>query len=287
MITKLNKAHKYYNTRELCKLLKLPRSSYYYQAKVNDKPMNDTIKSIIQSMKQISIETGHTYGKRRLKHHLNAKGHQIGIYAVASLMKKTNIKAIRPKKRHYYPNSGVLHRTADNLLNREFNQQSSNTHWVGDITYIKTYQGWSYLASVLDLASRQIVGWSLSKQPNAQLAQNAMNNAIARYKPNLSKLMFHSDQGTQYSSKMYVEYCANNNITQSMSRKGNCWDNAVMERFFRSLKTERLNYQSFANHFEVVQNVESYIYFYNYKRIHSAIGYLTPAQKMAELEKVA
>jgi transposase InsO family protein len=287
MITKMNKAHKYYNTRELCKLLKLPRSSYYYQAKVINKPMSDTIKSMIQSMKQISIETGYTYGKRRLKHHLNAKGHQIGICAVASLMKKTNIKAIRPKKRHYYPNSGALHRTADNLLNREFNQQSSNTHWVGDITYIKTYQGWSYLASVLDLASRQVVGWALSKQPNTELVQNAMNNAIARYKPNLSKLMFHSDQGTQYSSKMYVEYCANNNITQSMSRRGNCWDNAVMERFFRSLKTERLNYQSFANHFEVVQNVESYIYFYNYKRIHSAIGYLTPAQKMAELEKVA
>ena len=106
--------------------------------------------------------------------------------------------------------------------------------------------------------------------------------------------MFHSDQGTQYSSKAFIDYCSTNGITQSMSRKGNCWDNAVMERFFRSLKAERLNHQSFANHFEVVQNVESYIYFYNYKRIHSAIGYITPAfilpcgvQKMAELEKVA
>jgi transposase InsO family protein len=184
-------------------------------------------------------------------------------------------------------NRGTLHRTADNLLNREFSQQKSNTHWVGDITYIKTYQGWSYLASVLDLASRQVVGWSLSKQPNAKLAQDALDNAINRYKPNTKYLMFHSDQGTQYSSKAFIDYCGDNNITQSMSRKGNCWDNAVMERFFRSLKTERLNYQSFANHYEVVQNVESYIYFYNYKRIHSAIGYLTPAQKMAELEKVA
>ena len=96
-----------------------------------------------------------------------------------------------------------------------------------------------------------------------------------------------TDQGTQYSSKAFIDYCSNNSITQSMSRKGNCWDNAVMERFFRSLKAERLNHQSFSNHFEVVQNVESYIYFYNYKRIHSAIGYMTPAQKMAELEKVA
>ena len=113
-----------------------------------------------------------------------------------------------------------------------------------------------------------------------------MDNAINRYDPNTDNLMFHSDQGTQYSSKAFIDYCSKNNITQSMSRKGNCWDNAVMERFFRSLKGERLNHQSFANHYEVVQNVESYIYFYNYKRIHSAIGYMTPAQKMAELEKV-
>ena len=121
-----------------------------------------------------------------------------------------------------------------------------------------------------------------------------MDNAINRYQPNTDNLMFHSDQGTQYSSKAFIDYCSKNSITQRMSRKGNCWDNAVMERFFRSLKVERLNHQSFANHFEVVQNVESYIYFYNYKRIHSAIGYITPAfilpcgvQKMAELEKVA
>ncbi len=211
-------------------------------------------------------------------------------------MKMANIKVIKPKKRHYYPNTGKLHKRADNLLNREFNQTNSNTHWLGDITYIKTYQSWSYLACVLDLASRQVIGWALSKQPNAQLAQDAMDNAINRYQPNTDNLMFHSDQGTQYSSKAFIDYCSKNSITQSMSRKGNCWDNtpqggtkqsAVMERFFRSLKAERLNHQSFANHFEVVQNVESYIYFYNYKRIHSAIGYMTPAQKMAELEKVA
>ena len=105
--------------------------------------------------------------------------------------------------------------------------------------------------------------------------------------PKSNTLDSSADQGTQYSSKAFIDYCAKINITQSMSRKGNCWDNAIMERFFRSLKAERLNHQSFANHYEVVQNVESYIYFYNYKRIHSAIGYMTPAQKMAELEKVA
>ena len=285
MITKLSEAYQQYNVQELCQLFDHARSSYYYQSR--DKPMDSDTKAIIKSMKQISLETGYTYGRRRLQRQLSSEGYQIGIYRTTTLMNKANIKAIRPKKRHYYPNTGKLHKRADNLLDREFNQTNSNTHWVGDITYIKTYQGWSYLASVLDLASRQVVGWSLSKQPNSQLAQDAMDNAINRYNPNTDNLMFHSDQGTQYSSKAFIDYCSKNSITQSMSRKGNCWDNAVMERFFRSLKTERLNYQSFANHYEVVQNEESYIYFYNYKRIHSAIGYMTPAQKMAELEKVA
>ena len=112
---------------------------------------------------------------------------------------------------------------------------------------------------------------------------NCSNDLVARID---TDDISHPDQGTQYSSKAFIDYCSKNSITQSMSRKGNCWDNAVMERFFRSLKGERLNHQSFANHYEVVQNVESYIYFYNYKRIHSAIGYMTPAQKMAELEEV-
>lgn len=99
--------------------------------------------------------------------------------------------------------------------------------------------------------------------------------------------MFHSDQGVQYSAKKFTSYCDKLSVTTSMSRRGNCWDNAVMERFFRSLKTEKINYEDFNNHNEVVKSVESYIYFYNYKRIHSAIGYLTPVEKMAELKKVA
>jgi transposase InsO family protein len=285
MIVKMNKACKKYNTQELCELLKLPRSSYYYQVKA--KIANDNTSAMIKFIKQTAIEVGHTYGKRRMRVSLNQQGYDIGVYQTATLMKRANVVAIRPRKRHYYPNAGLMFKKAKNLLNREFEQQTLNTHWVGDITYIKTYQGWSYLASVLDLGSKQLVGWALSKQPNAQLAKDALSNAVARHQPNTNKLMFHSDQGVQYCANVFAQYCSQSKITQSMSRRGNCWDNAVMERFFRSLKTEKLNYQSFANHSEVVENVESYIYFYNYKRIHSAIGYLTPAQKMAELEKVA
>ena len=285
MITQMNKACKPYHTKELCQLLKLPRSSYYY--KIKDKPVNDNTNAMIKLIKQTAIEVKHTYGKRRMQVALKNKGWTIGVYQTATLMKKANVVAIRPKKRHYYPNAGIVNKKAENLLNREFEQPSINTHWVGDITYIKTYQGWSYLASVVDLSSKQVVGWALSKQPNAQLAKDALVNAIYRHQPNTHQLMFHSDQGVQYCANMFAQYCKSRSITQSMSRRGNCWDNAVMERFFRSLKTERLNYQSFSNHQEVVENVESYIYFYNYKRIHSAIGYKTPAEKMAELKKVA
>src|SRR5665648_68454 len=159
-----------------------------------------------------------------------------------------------------------------------------NTHWVGDITYIHSHQGWSYLASILDLSTREVVGWAMSKNPNAELAKAALNHAIRRQQPDTSKLLFHSDQGMQYSAKLFVDYLDVLQIKQSMSRRGNCWDNSVMERFFRSLKSERLSHLRFMSHDAVVNCVESYIYFYNYKRLHSSLGYITPAQKVTELK---
>jgi len=293
MINRMNKANnkntktnnKPYKIKELCKIFGLPRSSYYYQQA--DKTIDDNTNKIITSIKQIAIDTKHTYGKRRMKIMLNKQGFNIGIHRTKTLMQKAGVVAIRPRKRHKYCESDSSHKYSNNLLSRDFIQTTKNTHWVGDITYIKTKQGWSYLASVLDLSSKQIVGWSLSKNPNAELSKNALINAITRHNPDTNELMFHSDQGVQYSARTFTNYCDKLGITTSMSRRGNCWDNAVMERFFRSLKTEKLNYEDFNNHDEVVRSVESYIYFYNYKRIHSAIGYKTPAEKMAELGKVA
>jgi len=202
-------------------------------------------------------------------------------------MKANNLIAIKPKKKHYYPNSGVEHKYANNLLNRKFKPDTINTHWVGDITYIRNHQGWSYLACVLDLATNEIVGLAISKHPNSDLAIEALNRAINLKQPNTKKLMFHSDQGVQYSSKAFRDNLRCLKITQSMSRRGNCWDNAIMERFFRSLKTERLNSISFINHESVISHVNQYIRFYNYKRIHSAIDYMTPHNKYNEMKKVA
>jgi len=143
------------------------------------------------------------------------------------------------------------------------------------------------LAAVFDLGAKEVVGWALSKHPTAELAKQALANAVSRKRPETSKLLFHSDQGSQYSANMFAEYCEQLKITRSMSRRGNCWDNAVMERFFRNLKTERLNGLSFMNHQSVIAEVESYIYFYNYKRLNSAIDYMTPNQKFMQLKNVA
>ena len=131
------------------------------------------------------------------------------------------------------------------------------------------------------------MGQAISKHPNTELALEALSNAIKLKKPSTEKLMFHSDQGVQYSSNVFREKLKHLKITQSMSRRGNCWDNAVMERFFRSLKTERLNHLSFINHESVICNVNQYINFYNYKRIHSAIDYKTPHEQFNKMKKVA
>jgi len=147
-------------------------------------------------------------------------------------------------------------RAMANLLNREFTQPDSGTHWVGGITYIRSHQGWNYLATVLDLGTREIVGYALSRTPDARLVKQALINAIQMKQPNTKKLLFHSDQGVQYCANLFKETLALHGITQSMSRRGNCHDNSVQERFFRNLKTEYLNGMNFINHSSIVTAVE-------------------------------
>ena len=281
----MKKAEENYTINELCRLFGLSLSTYYYQLK-QSAPSTQS-QQLVTEIQKIAEETDETYGKRRMKVELNNRGFIVGVYKTASHMKKASITAINPVKRHYYPDAGDVHQKADNVLNRKFNPGTINTHWVGDITYIRSHQGWSYLACVLDLGSKEVVGWAMSQQPNAELAKKALTDAIKKQQPDTTQLLFHSDQGVQYSAQLFTDYLQTLKITQSMSRRGNCWDNAVMERFFRSLKTEKLNRLSFISHQSVIAVVESYIRFYNYKRLHSAIGNITPAERKLEIRNAA
>jgi transposase InsO family protein len=194
-----------YDTKELCRVFGLNSSTYY--AQVNEKPLCEQKKKMLEIIEQTALETKFSYGKRRMQQQLKLAGFNIGIYQTATLMKTAKVVAIKPKKKHHYPNGGLSDTKIENILNREFKQPKANTHWVGDITYIRHHQDFSYLACVLDLGTKEIVGWALSKHPNAELAKAALRNAISRKNPNTRQLLFHSDQGVQYTANMFAVYC--------------------------------------------------------------------------------
>ena len=261
-------------------------SSTYYHS-VKPKPIDVTRSTLIQAVQTIHNDIDKTYGKRRMRVELNAKGYSIGLYKTAAIMKEANVVALMPRKKHRYIEHEGQHQVAENILNREFNPSTINTHLVGDITYLRTHEGWTYLAAVMDLGNRKIVDWSCGRKADSHLTVAALNRAVSKHQIDTSKLLFHSDRGCQYSSKLFCDHLQKRSITQSMSRKGNCFDNAVMERFFRSLKTERLYNIAIINHEAAVELVEKYIRFYNYKRRHSAIGYVSPVVKRKEMLNVA
>ncbi len=277
----MKKAEPLLQIERICKLCDVPIASYYY--KPSDKPEE---KSLHKKMIDIHADNCDSYGRRRMRIALINEGIKLGEFKIARLMKEAGIIAKIPKKPHYY-SAGTEKPNIPNLLKRQFNPDQANTHWVGDITYIRNHQGWSYLATVLDLGTREIIGYALSQTPDAQLAKQALINAIKMNRPDTHKLMFHSDQGVQYAAKLFKKTLSLHGITQSMSRRGNCWDNAVQERFFRSLKSEYLNGLSFISHKSVVKAVEHYIRYYNNKRLNSVLGYITPVQKRQNLLNIA
>lgn len=167
---------------------------------------------------------------------------------------------------------------APNLLNRKFSADSANKAWVGDITYLETDEGWLYLAAVLDLHSRKVVGWSMGETLESSIAVNALKMALLARRP-AGDLIYHSDRGVQYACSAYQRLLADNSITGSMSRKGNCWDNAVAESFFGSLKTELIPDRRFCSRKQARGEIFDYIeVFYNKTRMHSTLGYLSPDQ---------
>lgn len=217
-----------------------------------------------------------TYGSPRLAVELRESGVSCSENRVARLMRQSGIRAVGKRKYRVTTNSKHKHPVADNLLNRQFRTDRPNTLWLSDITYIWTSEGWLYLAGVIDVYSRMLVGWAMSHRITAELPLKALRQAISRrdVKPNL---IHHSDRGGQYASTEYQKLLTDTAMICSMSRKGDCWDNAPMESFFATLKTELVNREQFKTRQEAETKIFEYIeVFYNRQRRHSTLGYKNP-----------
>jgi putative transposase len=204
-----------------------------------------------------------------------AEGYRCGLHKIERLMRAQGLRA-RPRRRGLPKDQGERSIIAGNVLDRQFTADSPNQKWVADFTYIWTAEGWLYVAAVIDLFSRRVVGWSMQAEMTAQLVTDALIMAIwRRGKPDA--LLHHSDQGSQYTSEQFQRLMADSGVTCSMSRSGNCWDNAAMESFFSSLKTERVGRKVYRSRDEARADVFDYIErFYNPTRRHSTIGYKSP-----------
>lgn len=258
----------------VCRLLGVSRSGFYEASKRAEAPAS--ICPVTVQLKASFAASGGSYGSRPLRKALHAKGMEIGIYKIRRMMRANGLRSTWKRKFVHTTDSKHDLPIAENVLNRQFEPETVNTAWVADITYIRTRSGWLYLAVVLDLFSRKIVGWSMAPNMPAELVCSAMQLAVVQRQPPPG-LIAHSDRGSQYASASYRALLARNDMQQSMSRKGNCWDNSVMERFFLSLKMERVWRRDYANHAEAIRDITEYIVgFYNNERLHSKLGYLPP-----------
>ncbi|OUR63588.1 transposase [Colwellia sp. 39_35_sub15_T18] len=275
----------------MCQVLGVKSNNYYsYQKRNTNKASNTTHQEMLELVKDIAKFSDNTYGTRRIKAVLNTLSFPVSRYKVAKLMKETNVWVRYKKKYKVTTNSDHNKPLYKNELEQNFTAEQPNQALVGDITYIWTAEGWLYLAVVIDLYSRKVVGWSMGSRMKAQLVCDALTMAIWQRSPDKG-LIVHSDQGVQYASHQYRQLLKGNGFIGSMSKKGCCWDNAVAESFFGSLKQERVHWRNYETRYEAQQDVMNYItMWYNSHRLHSYLGYQSPNDfelKINELEKVA
>ena len=272
------------------KVLGVSRSGYYRYLKFLATRAYKEGLEIIKEISSISKSFHESYGSRRMRHELQKKGFRISRKRTVKLMKEAGVKVRHKKKYKVTTDSNHKLPVFKNLLDRKFQVESRDLAYVSDITYVWTNEGWLYLAVVIDLFSRKVVGWSMSSRMNAQLVCDALLMALWLRRP-AKGLIHHSDRGSQYASKKFRRLLKAYGIQGSMSRKGNCWDNAVAESFFGSLKRERVQWAGYQNRWEAQQDVLSYItMFYNSKRAHSYLGYMCPndyEQKFEKNERIA
>ncbi len=267
-----------YGVRDLCRALGVSRSGYYGWRERQTREEDPHLKALLEHIRRIHEMSRRTYGSPRVHAQLKAEGFAYNRKRIARLMRLEGIVGQRQQRKVTTTNSRHEYPVAPNLLNREFQAEQANQKWVADFTYIPTHEGWLYLAVVLDLYSRKAVGWSMKAEMTTELVEDALKMALYERQPDPG-LLHHSDRGSQYASDQIRKILAEHYITVSMSRTGNCYDNAVMESFFSTLKCEWVNFQDYQTRTQASRDIFSYIAgFYNRVRLHSTLGYQSPEQ---------
>lgn len=272
-----------YPIQRMCHVLEVTTSGYYAWRRSQSqrcRRRRTENEQLVAEMRRIDGEMNHRYGSPRMHAELAARGFRCNHKRVERLMRQASIRATHSKRRRRVVTTQSNHDlpVAGNVLNREFTATMPNQKWVTDITYIPTAEGWLYLAIVLDLFSRKVVGWAMDTQMTADLPLRALHMALHNRQPPPG-LLLHSDRGSQYASTIYQAALQSRAIQPSMSRTANCYDNAVMESFFASLKAELVDQRRFVSVAQARAEIFLYIEaFYNRKRRHSALGYLCPNQ---------
>ena len=267
-----------FQIRRMCRVLEVSASGYYAWLNRPESSRVRENRRLVVEIKVIHKENRGVYGSPRIQAELKEREIHVSENRVARLMRDNGIAAKQKKKYKTTTDSNHGHLAAPNILGRDFEADGPDQKWLADITYIPTREGWLYLAAVLDLYSKLIVGWSMSSRMTKKLVLDALNMAVDRRRPGPG-LIHHSDQGRQYASKAYRKKLKSHRMICSMRRKGDCWDNAPMESWFHSLKTELVAHKDYLSRTQAKADIFEYIeVFYNRSRKHSALGYMNPAQ---------
>ena len=261
--------------RWMCEMLDVSPSGFYeWLRRPESRRAREAVRLLVQ-VRASFAGSDETYGARRVWRDLLAWGQSCGLHRIERLMRFAGLKARKARRRKPY-DIGSRHTIAANLLDRQFEAAGPNLKWAADFSYLWTHEGWLFVAVVIDLFSRRVVGWSAQAHMTANLVMDALMTAIWR-RGAPRALLHHSDQGSQYSSEYFQDLLAEHAITCSMSRSGNCWDNAAIESFFASLKTERTDHKQYLTRDQARADVFDYIErFYNPRRRHSTLGYISP-----------
>lgn len=261
----------------LCEVLDVSRSGFHAWLSRPSSAREIHDAKLVTAIETSFKASDRTYGARRVWRDVLEEGLACGLHRIERLMRSNALRA-RPRRRGKPKDDGERSVIADNILNRDFQAERPNQKWLADFTYIWTAEGWLYVAAVLDLYSRRVVGWSMKADRDASLVMDALMMAVWR-RGKADALLHHSDQGSQYTSEQFQRLLADNGITCSMSRAGNVWDNSAMESFFSSLKTERTARKVYRTRDKARADVFDYIErFYNPRRRHSKLGYLSPME---------